>query len=105
MIVFVLAMAASVLINFHVISGRMLLVNVAGSGLLILSMSVFLSREFAATQHRLERKLREVKELSHRALEQERSEEHTSELQSRGHLVYRLLLEKNNHGTFLERPF
>ncbi|HLR89970.1 MAG TPA: SpoIIE family protein phosphatase [Balneolaceae bacterium] len=72
MIVFVLAMAASVLINFHVISGRMLLVNVAGSGLLILSMSVFLSREFAATQHRLERKLREVKELSHRALEQER---------------------------------
>src|SRR5690625_6403770 len=45
MIVFVLAMAASVLINFHVISGRMLLVNVAGSGLLILSMSIFLSRE------------------------------------------------------------
>src|SRR5690625_5538490 len=27
-------------------------------------------------------------------LEQERSEEHTSELQSRGHLVYRLLLEQ-----------
>src|SRR5690625_448438 len=26
-----------------------------------------------------------------------RSEEHTSELQSRGHLVCRLLLEKNNH--------
>src|SRR5690625_6829638 len=33
-------------------------------------------------------------------LDQERSEEHTSELQSRGHLVCRLLLEKkkkNNH--------
>src|SRR5439155_11579417 len=29
-----------------------------------------------------------------RTLEQERSEEHTSELQSRGHLVCRLLLEK-----------
>src|SRR5690625_5744236 len=72
MIVFVLAMAESVLINFHVISGRMLLVNVAGSGLLILSMSVFLYREFAATQHRLERKLREVKELSHRNIEKER---------------------------------
>src|SRR5690625_5560463 len=28
--------------------------------------------------------------------EQERSEEHTSELQSRGHLVCRLLLEKKN---------
>src|SRR5690625_7085142 len=27
---------------------------------------------------------------------QTRSEEHTSELQSRGHLVFRLLLEKNN---------
>src|SRR5690625_6727982 len=28
-----------------------------------------------------------------------RSEEHTSELQSRGHLVCRLLLEKKNHTT------
>src|SRR5439155_24676353 len=28
-----------------------------------------------------------------------RSEEHTSELQSRGHLVCRLLLEKKKHGT------
>src|SRR5690625_2977109 len=32
-------------------------------------------------------------------LERERSEEHTSELQSRGHLVCRLLLEKNNTTT------
>src|SRR5690625_5369924 len=31
-----------------------------------------------------------------RALEKTRSEEHTSELQSRGHLVCRLLLEKKN---------
>src|SRR5439155_26496276 len=31
--------------------------------------------------------------------ELERSEEHTSELQSRGHLVCRLLLEKKNTGT------
>src|SRR5690625_6833649 len=30
------------------------------------------------------------------ALQPERSEEHTSELQSRGHLVCRLLLEKKN---------
>src|SRR5690625_7098833 len=29
----------------------------------------------------------------------QRSEEHTSELQSRGHLVCRLLLEKKNHNT------
>src|SRR5439155_15817022 len=32
-----------------------------------------------------------------------RSEEHTSELQSRGHLVCRLLLEKKNH-ELLEQP-
>src|SRR5439155_19994589 len=32
------------------------------------------------------------------ALAPHRSEEHTSELQSRGHLVCRLLLEKNKHG-------
>src|SRR5437870_8368997 len=31
------------------------------------------------------------------AVEDFRSEEHTSELQSRGHLVCRLLLEKKNH--------
>src|SRR5690625_7112598 len=30
---------------------------------------------------------------------QQRSEEHTSELQSRGHLVCRLLLEKENYPT------
>src|SRR5690625_5997181 len=30
-------------------------------------------------------------------LARKRSEEHTSELQSRGHLVCRLLLEKNKH--------
>src|SRR5690625_3634462 len=33
-------------------------------------------------------------------LEEGRSEEHTSELQSRGHLVCRLLLEKKNKETF-----
>src|SRR5207253_3536053 len=33
------------------------------------------------------------------ALNEQRSEEHTSELQSRGHLVCRLLLEKKNKKT------
>src|SRR5690625_6250523 len=37
-----------------------------------------------------------VKEDLTRVAEIERSEEHTSELQSRGHLVCRLLLEKKN---------
>src|SRR3712207_8514316 len=32
-----------------------------------------------------------------------RSEEHTSELQSRQYLVCRLLLEKKNHTTYLQR--
>src|SRR5690625_5993140 len=33
-----------------------------------------------------------------------RSEEHTSELQSRGHLVYRLLLEKNKPDLAADSP-
>src|SRR5690625_6099282 len=33
-----------------------------------------------------------------------RSEEHTSELQSRGHLVCRLLLEKKNKGKYAQQP-
>src|SRR5690625_7073022 len=33
-----------------------------------------------------------------------RSEEHTSELQSRGHLVCRLLLEKKNKNTIKTKP-
>src|SRR5690625_6476971 len=33
-----------------------------------------------------------------------RSEEHTSELQSRGHLVCRLLLEKKNHTSLICQP-
>src|SRR5690625_6366829 len=35
----------------------------------------------------------------HALLPHHRSEEHTSELQSRGHLVCRLLLEKKKHNT------
>src|SRR3712207_7633053 len=36
-------------------------------------------------------------------LGEERSEEHTSELQSRQYLVCRLLLEKKKHNTFITR--
>src|SRR5690625_6260472 len=55
--------------------------------------------ELESTPYRLrdaEKRWREGKERS--ALRQliKRSEEHTSELQSRGHLVCRLLLEKKN---------
>src|SRR5437870_7520994 len=49
----------------------------------------------------LENKLREANRQLVQAFNQneKRSEEHTSELQSRGHLVCRLLLEKKKHRT------
>lgn len=72
MIVFVFGLMTSVLINFDLLSGNVMLINVIGSGLLILSMSVFLSREFASTQYNLEEKLKEVRTLSDKTLEQER---------------------------------
>src|SRR5690554_1093794 len=40
----------------------------------------------------------------HYGVPQPRSEEHTSELQSRPHLVCRLLLEKKKHSTLLPPP-
>src|SRR5690625_5693457 len=54
-----------------------------------------------ATYHLKQRELHATKTQEYQQLEEElaslkqRSEEHTSELQSRGHLVCRLLLEKN----------
>lgn len=72
MMVFAFGLIVSVLINFDFLSGNVLLINIIGSGVLILSMSVFLSREFASTQYNLEEKLREVKDLSDKTIEQER---------------------------------
>ena len=72
MIVFVIGLMMSVLINFEILSGNVMLINVIGSGLLILSMSVFLSKEFASTQYNLEQKLKEVRTLSDKTIEQER---------------------------------
>src|SRR5437870_9566167 len=50
-------------------------------------------------QRVLDRRIRALQPVPDRAVERgffDRSEEHTSELQSRGHLVCRLLLEKKN---------
>jgi serine phosphatase RsbU (regulator of sigma subunit) len=69
---FVTALVYSVMINFDFVSGSAHLVNMAGSGGLVLSMSVFLSRNFAYTQKNLESKLQEVQVLSQKTLEQER---------------------------------
>src|SRR5215510_16216753 len=52
----------------------------------------------ARTQHLLV--LGHGRELGDGVAHQERSEEHTSELQSRGHLVCRLLLEKKKQTTY-----
>src|SRR5699024_11694158 len=60
--------------------------------------SAVLSQEFekAASYRDQEQKLREKLETTKNKWKEERSEEHTSELQSRFDLVCRLLLEKKN---------
>jgi len=62
----------TVLVNLEFTSGDPVLGNIVGSSLLIFSMSIYLSRDFAKTQKRLEHKLVEVKHLSERSLQQER---------------------------------
>jgi len=68
---FVGALLYSALINFDLIPGNVQHVSMAGSGGLVLSMSIFLSRNFAYTQKNLESKLQEVQVLSRKTLEQE----------------------------------
>src|SRR5690625_7003263 len=58
-----------------------------------LTKSIVMSKKTATVRARMEP---ELKKETERILNQLRSEEHTSELQSRGHLVCRLLLEKKN---------
>ncbi len=62
----------TILRNMEIFSGNPILGNLYGSVILILSMSIYLSRDFAKTHKRLEYKLLEVKHLSERSLEQER---------------------------------
>jgi serine phosphatase RsbU (regulator of sigma subunit) len=71
-LVYVFSLIFNVMVNFEILAGSVQLANMIGSGFLVLSMSVFLSRDFAITQKRLEQKLIEVKHLSKRSLEQER---------------------------------
>ncbi|MDZ7773995.1 MAG: SpoIIE family protein phosphatase [Balneolaceae bacterium] len=60
------------LVNLNMVAGDPVYGGIYGAILLIFTMSVFLSRDFARTQRRLEHKLIEVKHLSERSLEQER---------------------------------
>lgn len=69
---YVFSLIYNIMVNFEILTGSVQMANMVGSGFLVLSMSVFLSRDFAITQRRLEQKLIEVKHLSKRSLEQER---------------------------------
>jgi hypothetical protein len=69
---FVAGVNYTVFSNMELIAGDAILGNLYGSVVLILSMSIYLSRDFAKTHKRLEYKLLEVKHLSERSLEQER---------------------------------
>lgn len=69
---FLIGIISGILASFQLLNVNVQTVNMAGSGLLILSVSIFLSREFALTQSNLEKKLTEVKELSERTLRQEK---------------------------------
>lgn len=71
-LVYVFSLIYNIMVNFEILSGSVQMANMVGSGFLVMSMSVFLSRDFAITQRRLEQKLIEVKHLSKRSLEQER---------------------------------
>lgn len=62
----------SVMVNLDLISGDPMMGNIICSSGLIFAMSIYLSRDIAKTQKRLEHKLIEVKHLSERSLEQER---------------------------------
>lgn len=69
---FAIGIFYTVMSNLDITSGDPVLGNILGSSVLIFSMSVYLSRDFAHTQVQLEDKLEEVKRLSEKSLQQER---------------------------------
>ncbi|NGP87885.1 PP2C family protein-serine/threonine phosphatase [Fodinibius halophilus] len=62
----------TVLTNLDIATGDPVWGNIVGSSVLILSMSIYLSRDFAQTQQHLKEKLKEVQRLSEKSLKQER---------------------------------
>lgn len=70
-LLFVLGLLYSILVNFELMDGTAQNGTMAGAAFLVLSMSVYLSRDFANTQKNLENKLQEVKILNQKTLEQE----------------------------------
>ncbi len=72
MLFFAVGILHRVSVNVEILDGDPVAGGIFGSSLMILSMSVFLSRDFALTQKRLGDKLQEVKVLSEKAIEQEK---------------------------------
>ncbi|MDX1638831.1 MAG: SpoIIE family protein phosphatase [Balneolaceae bacterium] len=92
LIFFVIGILYTILANMDMIPGNTINGNLVGSVVLIFSMSIYLSRDFARTQKRLEHKLIEVKHLSERSLEQER-------INKQKELERRLLAAENERKT------
>lgn len=72
LVLFLTGLLYSIMVNFDLLAGEPQTGNMIGAGFLVLSMSVYLSREFATTQKNLSQKLEEVKILSEKTIEQER---------------------------------
>lgn len=85
---FVFGLTYTTLANLDIFIGDPILGNLYGSVGLILGMSVYLSREFATTNKRLQHKLIEVKHLSELSLKQERDNQRRE--------IERKLLEAEN---------
>jgi serine phosphatase RsbU (regulator of sigma subunit) len=69
---FVCGLLYTVAVNLEWMEGNASSGSMAGASFLIMSMSVYLSREFSLTQKRLEHKIIETRELSRRSLKQEK---------------------------------
>lgn len=69
---FVCGLLYTIAVNLEWTEGNASSGSMAGASFLIMSMSVYLSREFSLTQKRLEHKIIETRELSRRSLKQEK---------------------------------
>lgn len=91
-LIFIVTLVLRFLVNFDLIEGSVQVLNMTGSGFLVISMSIYLSREFSVTQKKLKLKLEEVRELSKKSIEQER-------LNKEREIERRLLEAENNRKT------
>ncbi|MEX0944541.1 MAG: SpoIIE family protein phosphatase [Balneolaceae bacterium] len=91
-LVFLFLLIYRLFVTFDLVNGNIQNLNMIGSGFLVLSMSIYLSRDFAVTQKNLEMKLDEVQDLSKKTIEQER-------ISKEREIERRLLEAENNRKT------